>query len=80
MSNSFSPHDAALDGTVSRTDRLGGVRDGSLHPGDLGVPKSTRQILANPVNKKWAGLPVVDDLRVELNLDNLTTLEKRGDA
>ena len=33
----FLPHDAALDGAVSGTDGLG-VRDGSLHPGDLGVP------------------------------------------
>ena len=33
----FLPHDAALDGAVGGTDRLG-VRDGSLHPGDLGVP------------------------------------------
>jgi len=32
-----SPHDAALDGAVSRTDRLS-VRDGSFHPGDLRVP------------------------------------------
>jgi len=49
----FSPHDAALDGTISGTVRLS-VGDCSLHPGDLGIP-------------------VVDDLRVELNLDNLAT-------
>jgi len=53
LSEIFSPHDAALDGTISGTDGLL-VRDCSLHPGDLRIP-------------------VVDDLRVKLNLNDLTT-------
>jgi len=52
LSENFSPHDAALDGSVSGTDGLS-VLDGSFHPGDLGIP-------------------VVDDLSVELDFDYLT--------
>lgn len=33
----FSPDDAAFDGAVSGARRLG-IRNGSLHPGDMGVP------------------------------------------
>lgn len=35
-------------------------------------------ILASFTRLIWADLPVVDDLRVELNLDDLTTLETKA--
>ena len=74
----FSPHDAALDGTISRTDGLMCVRHCSLHPGDLGIPDRCALILVSFARPVRADLPVVDDLRVKLNLDYLTTLETKA--
>ena len=72
----FSPHDAALDSAVGGADRLS-VGDGSPHPGHLRVPNQ-RVNFENLIGGEWAGLPVIHDLSVELNLDDLTTLEKNA--
>ena len=48
----FSPHDATFDGAVGGTDRLG-VRDGSLHPGDLRVP--SRRVNSREIYRRRTG-------------------------
>lgn len=73
LSEIFSPHDAALDGTISGTDGLL-VRDCSLHPGDLWIPNGRVNPIVSFTGTIRTDLPVVDDLRVELNLNDLTTL------
>lgn len=51
------------------------VLDSSLHPGDLGIPNG--RVNFRELHSGDIGLPVVDDLGVELDFDNLTALEAK---
>jgi hypothetical protein len=77
LSENFSPHDAALDGSVSGTDGLS-VLDGSFHPGDLGIPNGRVNFREVHQGGMGGDSPVIDDLSVELNFDYLTALRTKA--